>query len=70
MITQTREHVFGAHKLCIACRAPPSERRVAGDSIPENTEDCVVNGEDSSGLDVWPAANALCEYLRCQPQIV
>mmetsp|Transcript_35870 Transcript_35870/g.78308 ORF Transcript_35870/g.78308 Transcript_35870/m.78308 type:complete len:265 (-) Transcript_35870:228-1022(-) len=70
MITQTRELVYGPHKLCIACRAPPSELNVAGEPTPENTEDCVVDGEDSSGLDVWPAAEAVCEYLRCQPQIV
>jgi hypothetical protein len=69
MRTQTRELVFGAHKMTIVCRAAPSE--AADQEATPNTDDWVVDGDDSSGLDIWPAATALCEYLlRCQLQLV
>jgi len=69
MRTQTRELVFGAHQMTIVCRAAPSE--AADQEATPNADDWVVDGDDSSGLDIWPAATALCEYLlRCQQQLV
>ncbi|KAK3259376.1 hypothetical protein CYMTET_31623 [Cymbomonas tetramitiformis] len=50
---QQREYRFGELSLVVKCRALPSV----------NFDDYVASGEDSSGLDIWEAASAVCDFL-------
>lgn len=50
---QQREYHFGELSLVVKCRALPSI----------HFDDYVASGEDSSGLDIWEAASAVCDFL-------
>jgi hypothetical protein len=57
LVRRTME--FGDVRLEVAQRASP---RATQDHLPAE-DDCVRSGEDSTGLDLWPAGEALAAYL-------
>ena len=59
LVRRTME--FGDVRLEVAQRASPSATQ---DHLPAAADDdCVRSGDDSTGLDLWPAGEALAAYL-------
>lgn len=52
---------FGDVRLEVSLRASPSATE-SHDHLPAS-DDCVACGDDSTGLDLWPAGEALAAYL-------